>query len=241
VYCAGETGRHHAFTLREFTEFVLKRAFAAEVFTAADKNQDGHVTHSELRRYLKSHRDVKIRLLGEHFTWQEVFNTISLNATPDAVAAAIDANVVDVFEFDEFTKFVLYNDVRLTKMHRVLAEERKNSPFGALSEGVLAQSDIMHKTAVMRRVKPKMVQLRVNGDFYSYSTRASQFILFEPRGIGAVNYSLLESDTSTTACGFKVRQSTYLFPEELNADQRKAWLAAHARCGYTRGIYDDFF
>ena len=72
----GETGAHHAFTLREWTGFVLKRAFAAEIFAAADKNGDGRLTHSELRKYLKTHRDVKLRLLGESFAWQAVFAAI---------------------------------------------------------------------------------------------------------------------------------------------------------------------
>ena len=83
VFGAISTAREGTFTLSEFVIFVLKhehdtrsRAFAARVFNAADKNKDGELTHSELRKYCKAEPDVKLRLLGADFAWQSIFGVI---------------------------------------------------------------------------------------------------------------------------------------------------------------------
>ena len=93
-------GQARAFTEREFTCFVQKRDFAEDVFTAADKNENGTLTHSELRKYLQQQHAHKLKLLGAEFEWQQIF-------------AEMGTKQRGQFDREEFSAFVLTHDVRL--------------------------------------------------------------------------------------------------------------------------------
>ena len=106
-------GQARAFTERGFTRFVQKRDFAEDIFTAADKNENGALTHSELRKYLQQHHAHKLKLLGAVFEWQQIF-------------AEMGTKERGQFDREEFSAFVLTHDVRLclAARHASVADAR---------------------------------------------------------------------------------------------------------------------
>ena len=108
-------------------------------------------------------------------------------------------------------------------------------PFGAeLPPHVLARSALLYRTAVLRRLRPHICELRAEGDFYAYSQRVSKFALLERRRLPRV-FSKVVVDG--TARGFKVATSTFVFPPALSDAQRAGWLDALRRAGYEeRGV-----
>merc|ERR1711934_941592 len=68
-------------------------ATARQVFQAADKNKNGFLTKSEIRKYFKKHKAEKHRILGSDFDWKEFFTNM-------------DKNGDNQFDEEEFTNFV---------------------------------------------------------------------------------------------------------------------------------------
>ena len=138
------------------------------------------------------------------------------------------------FSFDEFARFALFHGVRLSAQRRALRRaqrtRRAQSPFGAaLPPNVLARSAILYRTAVLRRLRPHICELRADGDFYAYSQRVSKFALFERRRL-PLAFSRVVVDGA--ARGFKVATSTFVFPPALCDAQRAGWIDALRRAGY---------
>ena len=101
------------------------------------------------------------------------------------------------------------------------------------SDDILHEGELMHKTAVMRRSKKKALQLRRSGDFYSFSKRTDQWVLFEPRGLEALTYDptvVLDGEP-----GFQIRETTFIFTKASTGDEREAWFNALRVAGYVVG------
>ena len=95
------------FDVDEFTNFIVAEAekvaeaqraaeaaaTARQVFQAADKNKNGFLTKSEIRKYFKKHPAEKNRILGSDFQWQEFFTDM-------------DTDGDKKFDEDELTDFV---------------------------------------------------------------------------------------------------------------------------------------
>jgi len=77
------------FDLKEFTNYLQAR----QVFQDADKNKNGFLTKSELRKYFKKHPEEKDRILGSAFKWGELFDLLDKNGDKQ-------------FDVNEFTHFV---------------------------------------------------------------------------------------------------------------------------------------
>ena len=71
-------------------------ATARQVFQDADKNNNGFLTKSELRKYFKKHPAEKNRILGSDFQWKEFFTDM-------------DKNGDNKFDVNEFTNFVIHS------------------------------------------------------------------------------------------------------------------------------------
>ena len=67
---------------------------AHQVFQDVDKDKNGFLTKSELRKYFKKHPEEKNRILGSDFQWKEFFTEM-------------DKNGDNKFDVDEFTNFLL--------------------------------------------------------------------------------------------------------------------------------------
>ena len=67
---------------------------AHQVFQDADKDKNGFLTKSEIRKYFKKHPAEKNRILGSDFKWNEFFTNM-------------DKNGDNKFDVDEFTNFVI--------------------------------------------------------------------------------------------------------------------------------------
>ena len=67
---------------------------AHKLFQDVDKNKDGVLTKSELRKYFKKHPAEKDRILGSNFHWNDFFTDM-------------DTNGDNKFDVDEFTNFLL--------------------------------------------------------------------------------------------------------------------------------------
>ena len=67
---------------------------AQQVFQDADKDKNGFLTKSEIRKYFKKHPAEKNRILGSDFQWNEFFTNM-------------DKNGDNKFDVDEFTNFVI--------------------------------------------------------------------------------------------------------------------------------------
>ena len=79
---------------------------AHQVFQDVDKDKNGFLTKSELRKYFKKHPEEKNRILGSDFQWKEFFTDM-------------DKNGDNKFDVDEFTDFV----VRSSKLGGTKKEE----------------------------------------------------------------------------------------------------------------------
>ena len=94
---------------RRFPVRSMATATAAEiaqqVFQEADKNKNGFLTKSELRKYFKTHPEEKNRILGSEFKWNEFFTNM-------------DENGDNQFDLNEFTNFV-------TNSSKLAEDERK--------------------------------------------------------------------------------------------------------------------
>ena len=66
---------------------------AQQMFQEADRNTDGFLTKSELRKYFKKNPQKKNRILGSEFHWNEFFTDM-------------DKNGDNKFDLNEFTDFV---------------------------------------------------------------------------------------------------------------------------------------
>ena len=101
------------FDVDEFTDFVTRSSKLAEagkaaeakkaaeavakarqVFQDADKNKNGFLTKSEIRKYFKKHPAEKNRILGSDFQWNEFFTNM-------------DKNGDNKFDVNEFTDYLL--------------------------------------------------------------------------------------------------------------------------------------
>ena len=69
---------------------ALRVKLAQAVFKGADKNGDGSLTKTEIRKYFKAHPNKKSQILGPTFTWKTFFEEMDTN--PDGK-----------FDIDEFT------------------------------------------------------------------------------------------------------------------------------------------
>ena len=87
------------FDVIEFTNFALAAA-AQQVFQNADKNKNGFLTKSELRKHFKKNPMDKKFILGSDFRWNEFFTNM-------------DKDGDNKFDLDEFTNFVISSS-RLT-------------------------------------------------------------------------------------------------------------------------------
>ena len=67
---------------------------AHQVFQGADKDKNGFLTKSEIRKYFKKHPAEKNRILGSEFKWNEFFTNM-------------DKNGDNKFDVNEFTDYLL--------------------------------------------------------------------------------------------------------------------------------------
>ena len=67
---------------------------AHQVFQDADKDKNGFLTKSEIRKYFKKHPAEKNRILGSDFKWNEFFTNM-------------DKNGDNKFDVNEFTNFIV--------------------------------------------------------------------------------------------------------------------------------------
>ena len=81
------------------------KSVAQQVFQDADKNKNGFLTKSEIRKYFKKHPEEKNRILGSEFKWNEFFTNM-------------DENGDNQFDLNEFTNFV-------TSSSKLAEDERK--------------------------------------------------------------------------------------------------------------------
>ena len=90
---------HHAFTVGTGSARDRGVAFARAVFEDADRNGDGSLTKTEVRKYFKSHPIEKEHILGPAFTWKAFFMNMDKDGDGE-------------FNLDEFTAVVLgvYHD-----------------------------------------------------------------------------------------------------------------------------------
>ena len=70
------------------------KRLAQQVFQDADKNKNGFLTKSEIRKYFKKHSAEKNLILGSDFRWSEFFTIM-------------DKNGDEKFDLNEFTNFVI--------------------------------------------------------------------------------------------------------------------------------------
>ena len=70
------------------------KRLAQQVFQDADKNKNGFLTKSEIRKYFKKHSEEKNRILGADFRWNEFFT-------------AMDKNGDNQFDVIELTNFLI--------------------------------------------------------------------------------------------------------------------------------------
>jgi len=89
----------HVFTVGYGSARDRGTAFAKAVFMDMDRDGDGSLTKSEIRKYFKSHSIEKAHILGPNFTWKAFFE-------------GMDTDGNGQFDLDEFTEMIvkLYHD-----------------------------------------------------------------------------------------------------------------------------------
>ena len=102
----------------------------------------------------------------------------------------------------------------------------------AADEDVVGGGVLMHKTAVMKRLKKKTLQLRRSGDFYSHSKRSDCYVLFEAKARGKLTYVSVDDYEGQT--GFEVNDSLFIFPQSSSAEEQAAWFNALHVAGYNK-------
>merc|ERR1719174_1568613 len=95
---------------------------AHQVFQDADKNKNGFLTKSEIRKYFKKHPAEKNRILGSDFKWNEFFTNMDKNGDKQ-------------FDEDEFTTYVVEakRAADAKKAHNDLMSAAKAAGFDLLS------------------------------------------------------------------------------------------------------------
>ena len=99
---------------------------ALQVFQDADKNKNGFLTKSEIRKYFKKHPAEKNRILGSDFQWNEFFTNM-------------DKNGDNKFDVNEFTDFVTLSS-KLAEAGK--AAEAKKPAVKGTEKGIDAEKSI---------------------------------------------------------------------------------------------------
>ena len=104
-----DTDGDEKFDVNEFTNYLQAR----QVFQEADKNNDGFLTKSEIRKYFKKHPAEKDRILGSDFEWHDFF-------------VDMDKNGDKKFDVNEFTNYVSRAYLAQTKKAEAAAASTSN-------------------------------------------------------------------------------------------------------------------
>ena len=114
-------------------------------------------------------------------------------------------------------------------------------------EDVVGAGELLHKTAVMKRLKKSTLQLRRNGNFYSRSKRSSadHFVLFVARGVDEHRtFAVVEYEGLTGFTIGAARDHMFMFPQEEEEEEEEenesssaetraaAWFGALRAAGY---------
>ena len=101
------------------------KRLAQQVFQDADKNKNGFLTKSEIRKYFKKHSAEKNLILGSDFRWNEFFTIM-------------DKNGDEKFDLNEFTKFLISSSNLAGTKEEEAAEP---DPFAAETDPFAAEPD----------------------------------------------------------------------------------------------------
>ena len=93
------------------------KRLAQQVFQGADKNNNGFLTKTELRKYFKNHPAEKNRILGSDFKWNEFFTNM-------------DKDGDKKFDVNEFTNFIVSSS-KLAVTKKEEAAEPNAAPTAA--------------------------------------------------------------------------------------------------------------
>ena len=129
------------FDLKEFTNYLQAR----EVFQAADKNKNGFLTKSELRKYFKKNPEEKARILGTDFQWNDLFTIMDKNGDKQ-------------FDVDEFTHFV----ARAYQLSD--AKEEEAAASSAVTTAAVAEETGPNEERTYIMIKPDGVQRGLIGN-----------------------------------------------------------------------------
>ena len=119
------------------------REEARQVFQDADKDKNGFLTKSEIRKYFKKNPAQKNRILGSDFEWKDFFTDM-------------DKNGDKKFDLNEFTHFVS----RAYKLANTKKEEAaKANAVRKLSKGARKRSSSISKPTTTKASKDAGIHL----------------------------------------------------------------------------------
>jgi hypothetical protein len=137
-------------------EYVAKAtAWAQQVFEAADKNNDGTLSKTEIKKYFKLNADVKMVLLGVDFHWKDFFN-------------GMDEDGNGSFDIGEFT------------LMAIAACERQFAPTIEENSGAITEAAASQELEALKS-ELQSSQTAVNAAFSDYEAVREELTTMELR------------------------------------------------------------